>query len=147
MSDFTFPSLPEPAPVRSLKHETAVFSERAFVLGIMGFGTSPSEEHADDSVQRTNMQLQASRMPPPSQPLTALSTVRNADDNGSVAQPAAQLESAIVPPDFKRQKIPLEKGFSQMDWMKLSQKGLDLQGKPMNGVNLPAGTKSDTAAA
>lgn len=86
-------------------------------------------------------------MPPPSQPLTAQSTVRNADDDDSVAQPAAQLESAIVPPDFKRQKIPLEKGFSQMDWMKLSRKGLDLQGKPMNGAHLPVEAKSDTAAA
>ena len=75
-------------------------------------------------------------MPPPAQPLTARSTVRNADDLSSAAQPATALETAVVPPDFQRQKIPLEKGFSQMDWMKLTRKGLDLEGKPMNGALL-----------
>lgn len=70
-------------------------------------------------------------------PLTAGSTVRNAEDSTAPAEPVAQLESAIVPPDFKRQKVPLEKGFSQMDWMRLQSKGKDLQGQPMNGVLPP----------
>lgn len=92
------------------------------------------------------MQLPAERMPPPSQPLTAQSTVRNAEDAASLAQPATHLESAVVPPDFQRQKIPLEKGFSQMDWMKLSKKGLDLHGKPMNGKTLLYLSRPDTPA-
>lgn len=70
-------------------------------------------------------------------PLTAGSTVRNAEDSTAEAEPVEQLESAIVPPDFERQKVPLEKGFSQMDWMRLQSKGKDLQGQPMNGVLLP----------
>jgi hypothetical protein len=61
-------------------------------------------------------------------------TVRNADDPNSTPV-AIQLPAGIVPPDFKRQKIPLEKGFSQMDWMRLSQKGRDLDGLPLNGTN------------
>jgi hypothetical protein len=62
--------------------------------------------------------------------------VRNAEDSASKAEPVEQLEIAIVPPDFQRQKVPLEKGFSQMDWMRLQSTGKDLQGKPMNGALL-----------
>jgi hypothetical protein len=51
------------------------------------------------------------------------------------------LELAIVPPDFKRQKVPLEKGCSQMDWLRLKKKGVDLDGKPLNGVN-PSPTRT-----
>jgi hypothetical protein len=68
-------------------------------------------------------------------PLTAHSTVRTLDDAGnSMAPEPIQLEQAITPPDFKRQKIPLEKGYSQMDWMKLKKTGRDLQGQPLDGV-------------
>lgn len=72
-------------------------------------------------------------------PLTVGSTVSNAEDTAEPAQPVqpVQLESAIVPPDFQRQKVPLEKGFSQMDWMRLQSKGKDLQGNPMNGMPVP----------
>lgn len=62
--------------------------------------------------------------------------MRNAEDLAAEAGPVEALESDIVPPDFERQKVPLEKGFSQMDWMRLQSKGKDLQGKPMNGVLL-----------
>lgn len=68
-------------------------------------------------------------------PLTAQSTVRTMDGAGVSSEPApVQAEAAIVPPDFQRQKVPLEKGFSQMDWLQLKRRGKDLNGKDLNGA-------------
>jgi hypothetical protein len=69
-------------------------------------------------------------------PLTAQSTVRSTEGARTSEPWAVKLEPGIVPPDFKRQRVPLEKGFSQMDWMRLKAKGKDLQGQPLNGVRL-----------
>jgi hypothetical protein len=66
-------------------------------------------------------------------PLTAQSTVRHTASSANEPDPV-KLEPAIVTPDFKRQKVPLEKGYSQMDWMRLKAKGKDLQGRPLNGA-------------
>jgi hypothetical protein len=68
-------------------------------------------------------------------PKTAQSTVRTIDNAGnSTAPTTVPLEHAITPPDFKRQKVPLEKGFSQMDWLKLKRTGKDLNGQPLDGA-------------
>lgn len=60
---------------------------------------------------------------PPKVPLTARSTVVDR----SAAGPAST--SAPVPlAEVKRNKVPLEKGYSQVDWIRLSRSGADLAG-------------------
>ena len=59
--------------------------------------------------------------------------MRQVELDGTTAEPV-KLESAVVPPDFKRQKIPLEKGFSQMDWMRLKSTGKDINGNSLTGA-------------
>lgn len=75
-------------------------------------------------------------LPPPSstptkpmQPLTAQSTVRHAggasEDGPSTSKPVLPIKE--VKPAGRRNKVPLEKGFSQVDWLKLAKSGRDMR--------------------
>ncbi|GIL51102.1 hypothetical protein Vafri_7194 [Volvox africanus] len=63
-------------------------------------------------------------------PLTAFSTVT--DRSGSSAEKTTPPVPLFEKP--ARSKVPLEKGYTQVDWLRLSKSGTDLNG--LNGKNL-----------
>ncbi|KAF5837844.1 hypothetical protein DUNSADRAFT_3806 [Dunaliella salina] len=60
---------------------------------------------------------------PPSErpPLTAKSTVTHATAGGEKGKHEPVKPPAAQPPGLQRNKVPLEKGYSQMDWLRLTR--------------------------
>lgn len=92
------------------------------------------------------VQLQTPVQPQSTEPLTARSTVVHASSRTAAAQapqqqqqggslsqqPAAAAQKPVpisqVQAEGRRNKVPLEKGFSQVSWLKLTKSGADLTG-------------------
>lgn len=67
-------------------------------------------------------------LPPPKVPLTARATVTDRSaPQGETSRPAAPAAVALADA-AKRNRVPLEKGFSQVDWIRLTRKEADLAG-------------------
>lgn len=78
---------------------------------------------------------------PPQNPLLSGATVTDRSGGGGAAQPPAAPGQAQLPvPPPQRRKVPFEKGFSQMDWVRLTQTHPDLAGlggaPPRRGITL-----------
>ncbi|KAF6253509.1 flavohemo protein b5/b5R-like protein [Scenedesmus sp. NREL 46B-D3] len=63
---------------------------------------------------------------PPKLPLTAQSTVVHASAAGAAASITSK--PTQVAAEGRRNKVPLEKGFSQVDWLRVARSGADLTG-------------------
>ncbi|WIA37962.1 hypothetical protein OEZ86_001339 [Tetradesmus obliquus] len=62
----------------------------------------------------------------PKLPLTAQSTVKHASAAGT--GPVSTSKPIQVAAEGRRNKVPLEKGFSQVDWLRVARSGADLTG-------------------
>ena len=124
---FSFPALPKPKPLparvrarsgRCLPREQARFAGRA----------------ADAPLPAPT---------PPQNPLLSGATVtdRTAAGGGAAQPPALVAVPAAALPPPPRRKVPFEKGFSQMDWVRLTQTHPDLAGlgpggRPRRGITM-----------
>ena len=80
-------------------------------------------------------------MPPmPQNPLLSGATVTDRSGGGGAQPPAAGGQAQLPAPPPRRRKVPFEKGFSQMDWVRLTQTHPDLAGlgggRPRRGITL-----------
>ena len=127
--DFTFP-VPGPAPVPAPLTAKATVVDRSGGSAPRSGGAGPpgGARHASGGVRGGH----APAVPRPplngGGPLAGHSGRGEEEAKGGPARPAP---GGVRPPNFKPGKVPLEKGYSQMDWMRLTARHRNLNG--LNG--------------
>ena len=127
--DFTFP-VPGPAPVPAPLTAKATVVDRSGGSAPRSGGAGPpgGARHASGGVRGGH----APAVPRPplngGGPPAGHSGRGEEEAKGGPARPAP---GGVRPPNFKPGKVPLEKGYSQMDWMRLTARHRNLNG--LNG--------------